>query len=475
MGHTHMNFLKRFFSSLLLLSFIGAGCTQAPDAATVAASKPKTLVIWGVVDDLTPYDEIFNSYRKIAPNISIEYRRFRLEDYESALLNALAEDRGPDIFMMHNTWVGKYMPKILPMPLSVKIATKTVQGTLKKETVWQLNPEKLVSLRQFKEEYLDAVSKDMIRNTNISTDPDKKDFQDRIMGMPLSVDTLALYVNKDLLNAAGIANIPQTWDIFQEAVKRLVKLDDTSALIQAGVAMGTGANVNRSADILQAIMMQNGAEMSKANGSPTFAVLPEKLSGERDIPPGNQAVSFYTDFANPAKDNYSWNKKMPNSLEAFTSGKVAFMLGYSYDLPTIKARAPKLNLAISKFPQIAGNPEANIANYWAWTVSKKTKSSDIAWHFVNYMHQPEQAKLYLKVVKRPAALRALLPAQLDDEDIGVFAAQVLNAQSWYRGNDAKATEDAFIKLIDTSIGVEPEVISKNIHDAQNIVSQTYAF
>ncbi len=470
-----MSIFKRLVAGLTILSVFGAGCTKGPDAATVAASQPKTLKIWGVIDDGDVYADIIAAYRRIAPNVTIEYKRFRLEEYENQLLNSLAEDRGPDIFLIHNTWVGKYLPKIQPMPPSVKIATQHVEGTLQKEVVWSLQAEPTVSLKTFKEEFADVVSKDMIRTVDVSTKQGIKDFEPRVVAMPLSVDTMGLFVNKDLLNAAGISTIPQTWDIFQEAVKRLVKQDDQGTIVQAGAALGTGANIERSPDILAAIMMQNGAEMSNQDGAPTFANMPARFEGLRERPPADQAVEFYTDFANPGKDVYTWNRTMPNSLDAFVEGKVAFFFGYSFDLPIIQARAPKLNLGIAKFPQIKDNPEADIANYWAWTVSKKSKSVDAAWHFLNFMHKPENAKKFLTAAKRPAALRSLLPDQLEDEEIGVFASQVLTAQSWYRGNDPKATDDAFVALIESSIGAEPDKISQNLHNTANLVGQTISY
>ena len=185
-------------------------------------------------------------------------------------------------------------------------------------------------------------------------------------------------------------------------------------------------------------------------------------------------MSFYTDFANPGKEVYTWNSKQPNSLEAFIQGKVAFFFGYSYHLPVIKARAPKLNLAIAKFPQITGNPEANIANYWAWTVSKKSKNPDIAWNLLTFMHQPEENKKFLDLAQRPAALKAQLADQLDDENIGVFASQVLTARSWYRGTNPQATDDAFIEMIETIVaaGGDPDVIRTAVRTAEDKVSQT---
>lgn len=468
----------RFFRVLvgiLSLSVLGAGCTKGPDAATVAASKPVTLNVWAVIDDIDVYQKIFSAYRLSHPNVTIQFRRLRLEEYETELVNALAEDRGPDVFLIHNTWVSKYMSKIQPMPLTTKIAQQSVVGTLKKEVVYSLINEPTVTVKKFKEEYPDAVIKDMLRTINVSTNKDKRDFQQRVVGIPLSVDTLGMYVNKDLLNAAGIATIPETWDNFQTAVKKLVKYDDKGDILQAGAALGTGRNIERSPDIVSVLMMQNGAEMSAPDGSPTFALIPAKLQNQRDTAPAFQAVSFYKDFADPGKEVYTWNNAQPNSLEAFISGKVAFYFGYGYHLPVIKAQAPKLNLGIAKLPQIQGNPVVNFANYWAWTVSKKTKNVDVAWNLLNFMRTPEESQKFLDAAQRPAALKSQLPAQLENENIGVFASQVLTAQSWYRGADPRAADDAFITMIETSLTSVPEQLPNIVRTASDKVSQTIPF
>lgn len=467
--------LFSFFSIITLCSvLLGQGCTRGPDAATAAASRRIELNIWAVVDDVDVYNDILKDYHTLHPNVTLNFRRLRLEEYESELLNALAEDRGPDVFMVHNTWIGKYQSKIAPMPLSTKTAVQRVIGTVKKETVYVLEDQPTISVRRYKTEYPDAVIADTIRTVNVSTNPDTRDLQQRIIAVPMSVDTLGLYVNKDLLNVAGIATVPATWDAFQTAVPRLVKQDTQGELLQTAVGLGTGYNVEREPDILTALMMQNGTVMSAEDGSPTFAVIPPALSQLRDEPPSFQALQFYTDFANPAKSVYTWNAKQPNSLDAFIQGKTAFFLGYSYHLPVIRARAPKLNLGISALPQIEGNPVVNVANYWNWTVSKKTKSLDVAWNFLNFMIQPEEAKKYLDAANRPAAQRSLLEAQLEDEDVGVFASQVLTAKSWYRGTDPQAMEDAFQVMAENVLaGIEE--IPTAIRNAQTKVAQTIEY
>lgn len=468
----HRRFFFRWTALFVLLSFgVGAGCTKGPDAATREASKRVELNVWAVVDDVDVYEDILKDYRILHPNVTVNYRRFRLEEYENELLNALAEDRGPDIFLIHNTWVTKYLPKIAPMPAATKVAVQRITGMVKKEAIYVMESQPSISLRKYKSDYPDAVAKDTVREVNISTTADTRKMEQRIVALPLSVDTLAMYVNKDLLNAAGIATVPNAWDKFQEAVPRLVKQDAQGEILQSAAGLGTAYNVERMTDIMAALMMQNGTEMSAENGDPTFALIPATLSAGMDEPPSFQALAFYTDFANPGKAVYTWNDKQPNSLDAFIQGKSAFFFGYSYHLPVIRARAPKLNLALAPLPQISGSPVMNFANYWTWTVSKKSKSTDLAWNLLNFMIKPDEAKKYLDAAKRPAADKNLLGGQLEDEDIGVFASQVLTAKSWYRGDDPRAMEDIFKVMVDNVL-TGAEEIPTAIQNAQAKISQT---
>lgn len=243
--------------------------------------------------------------------------------------------------------------------------------------------------------------------------------------------------------------------------------------MRSGAGIGLGTNVERASDVASLLMMQNGTEMTDDNGNPRFSRIPQALSGQREEAPGLQALRFYSDFGNPAKDAYAWSPAQPNSLDAFIQGTSAFFLGYSYHLPLVRARAPKLNLGITKAPQIAGNAEVNFANYWMWSVSKKTKAPEVAWLFVNELGAKEGADLYLKATKRPAARKALLDPQLEDEDAGVFASQVLTSKSWYRGVDPRGAERAMIELLDAAATVtESNRLYELLKIAEEKVGQT---
>ncbi len=452
---------KKIIIFSLLLIFIlssGFGC-KTVNNQTQEATKPIVLTFWQAFDDSEAFDTIISKYQAIHPNITIEFRKLRYEEYENELLNAWAEDRGPDIFAIHNTWIKKYQTKITPMPAEITMAYMVETGTIKKEVVPQLQTVKSLSIRDLKNNFADVVSSDVILEDG------------QIYGLPLSVDTLALFYNRDLLNSAGITSAPRYWNKeFQQSVKKLSKQDPKKGLIQSGIALGTAKNISRFSDILSVLMMQNGAIMNNGN-QVTFHATPPNMSNNYN--PGLEALRFYTDFANPAKEVYCWNNDLPNSMEAFTSGNLAMVFGYSFNLEQIRAQAPKLNFGIAKLPQIEGNSmEINFANYWVESVSKKSKNPNEAWDFIQFLTKEENAKIYLEKTKKPTALKTLINSQKDNEDLGVFAEQILSAKSWYKGksiNDAESAIAEMINLVPTVTDKLQEVLTDGAMKVQQTV------
>lgn len=436
-------YFKKAVAACAILALFGQGCTKAPSQSTVQASRPITLNVWGVVDDFSVYSPIFDAYRADHPYVSFNYRRFRLEEYENELLNALAEDRGPDIFLIHNTWTNKYLSKISSMPASTQVAYRVQQG---RNIVYELRQESTISNREFKAQYADVVQNDILRNVNVAASGDPV-LEEHLVGIPTNVDTMAMYYNKDILNIANIPTPPTTWTEFASQVTQLTQYDADGNIVQPAAGIGTADNVERSTDLLTALMVQNGTEMSDANGFPTFHQIPAALRDVRNEPPSYQAATFYTDFANPAKETYTWNETLPDSLDAFIQGQTAFYFGYAYDYDSIRSRAPKLNLGIAPLPQIEGNPPKNIANYWYFAVSKKSQNQSVAWNFLNRMTNSDVLRMILASSHKPSAKKELLSTQIEDERLGVFASQVLTAFSWYKGSDPAQMEEALKELI----------------------------
>ncbi|TAK04140.1 extracellular solute-binding protein [Patescibacteria group bacterium] len=459
-----MTFSKRSIAGALLTALVltGQGC-GGPSAAEVAATKPVTLTVWRVFDTANTMRDIMDAYTKVHTNVSFKYVQLRPEEYRDELLRAFAEGKGPDIFSVHNDGMGEFKSLMAPLPATLKIPYTTVTGSVKKEKVTVIREDPTITPREVRRDFLDVVAGDVVLPFQATQNAPT---EEKVYGLPLFVDTMALYVNRDLLNAAGIAEPPVTWDEFQAAVMKLTKVGPNNEIIQSGAALGTGANVERAFDILSVLMMQNGTQMTDSRGNPTF--------GSYETPahtnPGQDAVRFYTDFANPTKEVYGWNAQQPNSFDAFVAGKTAFFFGYAYHLPRIRARAPKMNVEVSPMPQIKDSRAVNMANYWIETVSKASKNQNFAWDFVQFAASAEQVPSYLKAAARPTARRALIQSQVNDEDLAVFVGQLLTAKDWYRGADAATAEAAFEKLIDDVLaGMDVEDAIKS---AQNRVIQT---
>jgi ABC-type glycerol-3-phosphate transport system substrate-binding protein len=458
---------RRLASTLLLSSLLftlGAGCSGKDAASSIPDVK---LTYWRTFDNSDTMSDIITAYTTLHPNVSIDYKKLRSDEYDDALLHAFASGTGPDIFSVHNSTMGEYQSLLLPEPATTTIPYLEMQGTLRKQAVVVTKVLPTVSIKTLKSNFVDTVAEDVV--FDYQPDP-KVAAEPRVYGLPLSVDTLALFANKDLLNAASIAAAPTSWEEFHDDVVKLTKLDSTGNIIQSGAGFGTSENVNRAVDILSVLMMQNGTEMTDSRGRITFQTVPNGTP--RDLFPALDATTFYTDFANPTKDAYTWNDSFPSSFDAFTAGQTAFYFGYSYDLPLIRTAAPKLNFTVNSLPQITNGREVNYPNYWIESVSKDTKNADWAWDFINFATNKDNVTSYLNKAQKPTALRSLISSQLESEDLGVFAEQLLLAKSWYHGQDTAAMETAMNSLIDIIL-LGTNDPSNAIETTARIVSQTY--
>lgn len=443
-----------------LVSLNGCGFDLTPDQAD---SKPIVLNYWRPWDGRESFDEIIKNYQAIHPYVKINYKKLNYDEFEKELIEAFATDRGPEIYSIHNTWTRKYKEKgfIAPMPSSVTMEYHIMKGAIKKELYIEERTSKTMTLKELENNFVDVVYDDVV----ISDKDSKTDVvSENIYALPLFVDTLAMFYNKDLFNNAGIVTPPKYWDKeFQQDVKKITKQNNRGEIVQSGVALGGSDNIYRASDILSLLMMQNGTEMMNNSGDVLFNRVPSQLAEKgKKTAPGMDALRFYSDFSNIAKEVYCWNNELNNSLDLFTEGKIGMMFGYSFMIPQIKAKNEKLTFGISAMPQIEGNSQINFANYWVEVVSKKIKDKrtlDAAWDFLQFITKAEQAEIYLNSTQKPTALKSLIDKQVDNQELGVFAEQVLTAKSWYRGIDSDAAEAVMNDMIDESMDYENDIQS----------------
>jgi len=466
------NKIAAFFLMVTALLFF-SGCGEPKQAQP---QYKLTLEVWGF-DDGDVLVEAFANYKKLYPAIKeINYKKQTINavSYKEELLDALAAGKGPDIFLIHNAWLPTFKDKIIEAPADV------------------------ISEQRVKNNFVDVVLADFVEGG-------------KIFALPLSVDSLALYYNKDLLNEAGITGPPADWDSFVSDARKMTKIDNTGQIIQSGASLGTAYNINRATDILGALMIQRGAQMnSEKKYQATFNMSVSTKSGDMGtVYPGQEALEFYTNFAKTSSAAYSWNSNMHYSLDAFSEGKLAMMLNYSWQREAIANKSPKLNFDVAPLPQFSGGyPLANYANYWGFSVARnnpastspqsgKSKSvpvsNDIrikeAWKLIAYLTtKPElssgikpagaakdadpnydPAKKYMEKTAKPAGRRDLIEVQKNDTKVGVFAQQNLIAKSWYQP-DALAVEAIMAEMIEQVVGGQLS-IGDSISSAANKITR----
>ena len=394
-----------------------------------------TLQFWGVFDDARLYNDTIRAYEDKFPNVNIIYKKISSETYENQLLDSFSSGTGPDIWLIHNDWLPRHIDRIQPLPQEVQKATK----------------KPLMTLKDFKDQFVDVTVSDL---TN----------QGKIYGLPLYVDTLALYWNKDLFNSKGITLPPATWESFNEDIISMTQFSNSGSLQKSGAAIGTAKNINRSTDILGLMFLQAGTQMTDA--SHTSATFNKPVN---NLAVGESALQYYTGFADSRSELYTWNDSQHYSIDAFQEGSTAMMFNYSHQIDVLKSRAPRLNFAVAPMPQFSSiGTIVNYASYWVPTVAKSSANPLEAWKFLAYLSSSDGVKSYLNNSKRPAARRDLIDIQKSDPQVGVFATQALSARSWYQG-DNRDVESIFAQMID-DVNLKGISVRDALFSAENKVS-----
>lgn len=262
----------------------------------------------------------------------------------------------------------------------------------------------------------------------------------QIYGIPRGIDGLALYVNADILNAAGVA-VPKTWNEFRDAAFKLTVADQDNIIKTAGAAIGLTGNVEHWPDIVGLLFYQQpGAKI--------------ETPGDQN---GADVLRFYTDFAKVSTTRV-WDNTFEPSTQAFASGKVAFYFGPSWRAHELRQMNPQLNFRIAPVPQLAGRNVA-WANYWGYTVSSKSQFPKESWEFLKFLTSQEAEKiLYQKASETrlfglPYSRVDLQGELLNDPLVGAFVAQGPYYKSWYLNSSTRdqGLNDEMIKYYEDAV------------------------
>ncbi|HCW32840.1 MAG: Extracellular solute-binding protein family 1 [Candidatus Peregrinibacteria bacterium GW2011_GWE2_39_6] len=445
-----MKIMRRNIAFILLgcLIFLFSGCGEKDSPAQDNLLPEKIeLTYYRLFDGEDVFAPLIREYESQHKNVVINYKKFTNPDqYLNLIINELAEGEGPDMFSMNNTWFIQHRKKLAPVP------------------------EDLISADDFKNTFVKVAASDLIL-------PDI-DGKMRIYGLPMYIDTLALYYNVDHFEDAipSRGKPASTWADLQEDVYKLTKPDNSFERFEvSGVAMGRADNILRAIDLFYLLMIQFGTNFYDPSYS--HAIFADSqgadITGIKN--PGLEVLQFFTSFALPSNKYYTWNFTLADAnsddkeIKTFAKGKVSMIFGYSYlyqqimdkikeldktGVKTINANSVKIApIPQVEDPKVSTDKRDAFASYFAETVSRTSKHPDEAWKFLSFLVSKGNLQYYHEQTHRPTSRRDMIQEQSEDSVYGVFADQIGFAESLPVA-DAKGYEEVFIKAITDVLGTK---------------------
>ncbi len=307
------------------------------------SSGKVSLTYWGLWEDSNTMQVAISGFEKQYPNITINYEKEDPKQYSQRLFTRIQQGNGPDIFTYHSSWLPMVQSILVPLPTSV------------------------ISKSELQNGFYPVVRTDLVKNG-------------ALYGIPLGIDSLSLFVNNTLFQNAK-AQVPTSWDSFSTTARAFTQKDGNGKIIVAGAAIGTYDNITHAPDIISALFVQNGVNISTMSPKVNAA----------------DALSFYTSFA--TGDSKVWDNTLDPSQLAFSKGNLAMYFGYSWDIFAFKAMNPSLDFSVYPIPHLPGR-NTTVASYWVQGISSKSLHQKEAALFVHYLSQKDiQAALYAEEAK----------------------------------------------------------------------------
>ncbi len=380
-----------------------------------------TVTVWGTVPQAAVASalETFNNQHKT--EVQVNYVAKNPARYEEELIEALASLRGPDLFFLPHDWTRKQGDKV--------VAHRYEE----------------LPLADFKTAFLEE------GNLFLSGSG--------ALALPLYVDPLVLFYNKDMLASAGLTQPPTTWTRVKTDIAGLTRFDERHNILESAVALGQFENVAHAKDILAALLFQAGNPIVSVINNTPRVVLQSNFGFLS--PPAIRVVDFFNQFSNPSAATYSWNRSLPEALNAFSAGHLAYYFGYASELSRLRQLNPHLNFDVALLPQKDEGPKITYGRLTGLAVSRqsrKLEGAKLAAKLLTGLGTPKSpggggtdfVKALSSNLGLPPARRDLLTARPVDPALDIFYRSAIIARGWL-DPDPEATKTIFRNIIETTI------------------------
>jgi multiple sugar transport system substrate-binding protein len=341
-------------TAMMLVTSLIAGCagnnagennngTSKTEEGTSKSGKPVELTFWGDWggEGQAQFETMVEAFNKSQTKIRVKY--VLQQDMITKFLTAATSGGSPDVLFWDRWRTSLYAPKNVLHPIDEYMER---DGIMRDD---------------YYEESLKELSLD-----------------DKLYGLPLTVDARALFYNKKLLAEAGIEP-PKTWDELADAAAKLTKWNG-SKLEVAGFSLGDVGLFNM-------YLQQAGGQMITEDGKTNF-------NNEQ----GKQVLNYWDRLLNQDKVyKVGFEQGLGEGQDAFVTGKLAMQFTGPWMLSTYKKYGKDLEFGIVPPPAGPNGDKGSVMGGFGLVIPEGAKHKEESWEFIKWwLANKDNALLWAK-------------------------------------------------------------------------------
>ena len=367
------------------------------------------VTVWGTLDA--------EAVRSVIREISDEHDAFRGVNYEQfspdnisqALIDAIIENRQPDMVLIPHTKLVENRRILFPISYE------------------------LFSERRLRSDYLDGF--EVFARSN------------GLYAIPFVLDPLVLYWNRDMFASSGLVRPPQTWeDVTSTVVPDVVRRTLDRSVTQSPVAFGFYENNRNAFASISMLLLQAGSKMvEERNGSYTVNINQSLPGGESS--PLSTTARFYTRFADPADPLFSWTRNKREDRQEFLGETLALYFGMGSEFSAIQRQNPNLNFDVAPVPQSAdATISRTYADFYGLAILQTSSNLSGAFQAAQMLSDPHKTVAVARQLDMAPAHRVAIAGGANSVIGSIVYDAALFARGWLNPQITQ-TEQIFDQMI----------------------------
>lgn len=379
---------------ILALAAMVLMATYRPSNKNDNVVQTGSVLVWGFLDSQAVYAVLEPLTREDVSLRDVKYVQKNPVTIDTDLLTALADGVGPDIILMPHEKLVQYRPRLQPFTYNE------------------------FPLPDFTRSYIDG--------TEIFA------MTDGIYAVPLVVDPVVLYANRDILATYNFVNPPTTWEaLVNDYIPTLVQRNFNREILRSPLAFGEYRNVQNAFETISMLLLQRGSLLVNEGATGRYEI---QLGRTRDGDTTALArvVEFYTNFANPSNPLYTWNRSQPLDRNAFVGEDLVFYFGKASEVRGIARQNPNLNFTVAEVPQGAtATTRRTYGTFYGLAMVRNSQNKFGARRVMQLLATESAQQTMAEVAGMAPVSRNLLEAGSNDRFGRIAYTSALVARGWW--------------------------------------------